>query len=163
MKRRCSFLDNLPAFNFNSGYGEYQLNEQGNRVATDTSKLGSTLMGTMLKEVGDFCDPAIKENWSLKPHQQVIPSIEYKLILAALIDSEQMLLSIEAQLCTRRECKCFDHEGFHQLQCSVEGLRGRNVCTLYMCTAVLQCSITFVLKVPQVMMRNDVSFSLVDL
>ena len=25
--------------------------------------------------------------------------IEYKLILAALIDSEQMLLSIEAQLC----------------------------------------------------------------
>ena len=34
-------------------------------------------------------------------------TIEYKLILAALIDSEQMLLSIEAQLCTRRECKMF--------------------------------------------------------
>ena len=29
--------------------------------------------------------------------------IEYKLILAALIDSEEMLLSIEAQLCTCRE------------------------------------------------------------
>ena len=36
-----------------------------------------------------------------------LPTIEYKLILAALIDSEQMLLSIEAQLCTRRECKTF--------------------------------------------------------
>ena len=35
------------------------------------------------------------------------PGIEYKLILAALIDSEQMLLSTEAQLCTRIECKTF--------------------------------------------------------
>ena len=34
-------------------------------------------------------------------------TIEYKHILAALIDSEQMLLSIEAQLCTRKECKTF--------------------------------------------------------
>ena len=33
--------------------------------------------------------------------------IEYKHILAALIDSEQTLLSIEVQLCTRRECKTF--------------------------------------------------------
>ena len=39
--------------------------------------------------------------------------IEYKLILAALIDSEQMLMSIEAQLCTRIATD--------------EGLRGRNV------------------------------------
>ena len=36
-----------------------------------------------------------------------IMRIEYKHILAALIDSEQMLLSIEAQLCTRKECKTF--------------------------------------------------------
>ena len=34
-------------------------------------------------------------------------TIEYKLILASLIDSEQMLLSIEPQLCTRRECTTF--------------------------------------------------------
>ena len=36
-----------------------------------------------------------------------IKSIEYKHILAALIDSEQMLLNIEARLCTRIECKTF--------------------------------------------------------
>ena len=72
MKRRCAFLDNLPAFNYNSGYGEYQRNERGVMMPTDTRKLGSTLMETMLKEVSDFCDPAIKENWSLKPHQQVL-------------------------------------------------------------------------------------------
>ena len=34
-------------------------------------------------------------------------TIDNKHILAALIDSEQMLLSIEAQLCTRKECKMF--------------------------------------------------------
>ena len=46
-------------------------------------------------------------------------SIRIQLILAALIDSEQTLLSIEAQLCTRIEsAKCFDHEGLHQLQCT---------------------------------------------
>ena len=38
-----------------------------------------------------------------------------KLFLAALIDSEQMLLSIKAQLCTRGEC--FDHKDLCQLQC----------------------------------------------
>ena len=36
---------------------------------------------------------------------QLRRTIEYKLILAALIDSEQMLLSIEAQLCTRRDSR----------------------------------------------------------
>ena len=71
MNRRCGFLDNLPAFNYNTGVGEYITDEQGNRVCTDTKQLGSTLMTTMLREVEDFCDPAIKENWSLKPHQQV--------------------------------------------------------------------------------------------
>ncbi len=71
MKIRCAFLDNLPAFIFNSGFGEYVKNELGNMVATDTRQLGSTLMSTMLREVSDFCDPDIKANWSLKPHQQV--------------------------------------------------------------------------------------------
>lgn len=71
MRRRCAFLDTLPAFNYNSGLGEYIQNEQGRKFTTDTKRLGSTLMGTMLKEVSDFCDPAIKENWSLKAHQQV--------------------------------------------------------------------------------------------
>ena len=46
-------------------------NEKGITRYTDTSKLGSTIMETMLSEVSDFCDPSIKENWLLKPHQQV--------------------------------------------------------------------------------------------
>ena len=71
MKCRCSFLDNLPAFNNNTGEGEHFVNEQGKRVRTDTRQLGSTLMTTMLREVEDFCDPRIKMNWFLKPHQQV--------------------------------------------------------------------------------------------
>lgn len=71
MKIRCGFLDNLPSFNYNVGFGEFLKSEQGSKVATDTRQLGSTLMSTMLREVSDFCDPAIKENWSLKPHQQV--------------------------------------------------------------------------------------------
>lgn len=74
MKRRCAFLDNLPAFNYNTGAGEYYKSETGQKMVTDTRQLGSTLMETMLKEVADFCDPDIKENWSLKPHQQVSPA-----------------------------------------------------------------------------------------
>lgn len=70
MKRRCEFLDNLPAFNFNSGGGEVVTVGSVKRV-TNTQNLGSTLMHTMLSEVSDFCDPGLKENWSFKPHQQV--------------------------------------------------------------------------------------------
>ena len=71
MKRRCQFLDTLPAFNYNTGAGEYTDDGQGKRIVTNTQQLGSTLMNAMLKEVSDFCDPDIKENWSVKPHQQV--------------------------------------------------------------------------------------------
>ena len=71
MKRRYMFLDSLPGFNYNTGSGEYILDEQGQRRANDTRQLGSTLMKTMLNEVKDFCDPDIKDNWSHKPHQQV--------------------------------------------------------------------------------------------
>ena len=71
MNRRCGFLDNLPAFNYNTGVGEYITDEKGKWVCTDTKQLGSTLMMTMLREVEDFCDPGIKNNWSLKPHKQV--------------------------------------------------------------------------------------------
>ena len=71
MTRRCNFLDTLPAFNYNLGRGELVTKECGVRAYTNTSKLGSTLLSTMLKEVNDFCDPTIKENWSVKPHQQV--------------------------------------------------------------------------------------------
>lgn len=71
MKCRCDFLDNLPAFNYNTGAGEYVTNEGGVKVVTNTQQLGSTLMSTMIREVSDFCDPTIKENWALKAHQQV--------------------------------------------------------------------------------------------
>ena len=72
MKRRCAFLDQLPAFNYNTGYGEYFVEPlTGKKKLSDTRQLGSTLMETMLQEVKDFCDPEIKENWSLKAHQQV--------------------------------------------------------------------------------------------
>ena len=64
------FLDNLPAFNYNPGAGEYIV-VNGQRVRTDTHELGSTLVEMMLKEVEDFCDPNIKDNWSHKAHQQV--------------------------------------------------------------------------------------------
>ena len=71
MNRRCSFLETLPAFIYNTGGGEYIVDVRGKQVTTDTKQLGSTLITTMIREVEDFCDPAIKENWSLKPHQQV--------------------------------------------------------------------------------------------
>ncbi len=73
MKRRCDFLDNCPAFNFNPGSSEYLKSEgkKGKKKMNDTSHLGSTLMETMLSEVSDFCDPFIRENWAMKPHHQV--------------------------------------------------------------------------------------------
>ena len=72
MKRRCTFLDNCPAFNYNNGASEFITEEGGQRRKNDTTHLGSTLMDTMFKEVSDFCDPIIRENWSLKPHHQLI-------------------------------------------------------------------------------------------
>ncbi len=64
------FLDNLPAFNYNSGKGEV-LKVKGRRKETDTRQLGSTVMQAMLKEVADFVDPKIKDSWSQEGHQQV--------------------------------------------------------------------------------------------
>ncbi len=73
MKRRCQFLDNCPAFNYNGGSTEYLIGNDGKKHRNDTTQLGSTLMETMLREVSDFCDPIIRENWALKPHHQVSP------------------------------------------------------------------------------------------
>ncbi len=47
------------------------MNDKGEKKKNDTKELGSTLMDTMLKEVSDFCDPFIREDWALKPHHQV--------------------------------------------------------------------------------------------
>lgn len=84
MKRRCEFLDQLPFFNYNTGAGIY-IKETASQ--TNTRQLGSTLMRTMLQEVSDFCDPGIKENWSLKPHQQVIVVCAFVSYLEVIIHS----------------------------------------------------------------------------
>ena len=70
MHRRCAFLDTLPGFNYNNGVGEYT-DINGQCKKTDTRNLGSTMMKAMLSEVKEFCDPSVKQNWALKPHQQV--------------------------------------------------------------------------------------------
>ena len=71
MKRRCFFLDNLSYFNYNNGGGNYT-SKEGQRIITDTSKLGSTLMTTMLEEIESFCKPFTTTNSNTKPHNQVI-------------------------------------------------------------------------------------------
>lgn len=71
MKRRCHFLDNLPAYNYNTGGTEMITNSKGKKVANNTHQLGSTLMRSFLKEVEEFCDPDGQADWSKKPHQQV--------------------------------------------------------------------------------------------
>ena len=71
MKRRCAFLDAIPAFNFNTGAGEYYDDpETRQKEVSNTRQLGSTLMETMLKEAEDFCS-LVKQNWLNEPHQQV--------------------------------------------------------------------------------------------
>lgn len=58
MERRCRFLDNLPAYNYNTGAGI----RVGTGEVTDTRHLGSTLMANMIKEAAQFCHPCIEEN-----------------------------------------------------------------------------------------------------
>lgn len=57
MKRRCWFLDNLPAYNFNTGAST----GEGRGQVTDTKCLGSTLMATMIREAEQFCHPCIEK------------------------------------------------------------------------------------------------------
>ena len=42
----------------------------------DTSRLGSTIMETMLKEVSDFCNSVKRNNWSNSTRQQVLTRLE---------------------------------------------------------------------------------------
>ena len=71
MKRRCHFLDTLPAYNYNTGSSEHVINSKGQKVTNNTRHLGSTLMDAFLREVEEFCDPDSQADWSKKPHQQV--------------------------------------------------------------------------------------------
>ena len=58
MERRCWFLDNLPAYNYNTGAGI----RVGTGEVTDTRHLGSTLMAAMIREADQFCHPCIEED-----------------------------------------------------------------------------------------------------
>ena len=71
MMRRCHFLDNLPAYNYNTGGTEMITTAKGKKIPNNTHQLGSTLMKSFLKEVSEFCDPDGQADWSKKPHEQV--------------------------------------------------------------------------------------------
>ena len=71
MMRRCHFLDNLPAYNYNTGGTEMITTAKGKKLPNNTRQLGSTLMKSFLKEVAEFCDPDGQTDWSKKPHEQV--------------------------------------------------------------------------------------------
>ena len=58
MERRCRFLDNLPAYNYNIGAGI----RVGTGEVTDTRHLGSTLMAAMIEEAEQFCHPCSEED-----------------------------------------------------------------------------------------------------
>ena len=81
MKRRCYFLDNLPAYNYNAGVAELVTNTKGRKVHTNTQHLGSTLMRAFLREAEEFCHPKAQANWSTNPHQQVMTIRLYMYIM----------------------------------------------------------------------------------
>ena len=58
MRRRCWFLDNLPAYNYNTGVG---IKMESGEI-TDTTHLGSILFGAMLREAEQFCQPCFNED-----------------------------------------------------------------------------------------------------
>ena len=87
MARRCMFLDMCPAYNYNEGtYSLFALlcvicvmvmslsaltiascysckTEEGDEVLIDTSKLGSSLLESMLKEVDNLCSAQRRSTW----------------------------------------------------------------------------------------------------
>ena len=60
MRRRCWFLDNFPAYNYNTGDG---IKMESGEI-TDTTHLGSILFGAMLREAEQFCQPCFNEDSS---------------------------------------------------------------------------------------------------
>ena len=68
MQRRCKFLDCLPGYNYNAGEVVYDDTSTGERKIFDTRKLGSTLMGAMLKEASN-CNTL---SWTDQFHIQVL-------------------------------------------------------------------------------------------
>ena len=76
MSRRCNFLEICPAYNFNEGVGSGNAN---------TTKLGSTLMKAMLREVQQYCT---NESWSTLTHQvNLLPMIQLIMDINIFINS----------------------------------------------------------------------------
>ncbi len=80
MKRRCKFLDELPAYNYNVGRGDImnKLPLLGN-THYNVAHLGSILIRAMLREVEDFCDPLVAKKWTGTEYQQVIQYFNFYL------------------------------------------------------------------------------------
>lgn len=92
--RRCVVLDSLSAFVDDTQTGvtmEPFVDESGQSVRTNTSELASTLMGTMLDEVNNFCH---QENWSNKLHQQVRSHLNRCFGIDSLLEYDMQSLSL---------------------------------------------------------------------
>ena len=109
MKRHCA-LDDLLAFNYNTGAGEILFGEtSGKKVQTDTRQFGSTLMQTM--QVGNFCDlDTLKTNflnkiigWNIKLvcRTVCVTNNKNKEVVIFTVSSYQYLL-----LSSRRNLTC---------------------------------------------------------
>ena len=72
MINRCKFLDELPAYNYNTGGAETFEDESGDLVATNTQKLGSTMIRRRLSEVNEFSNYSRLKDWNSFSHNQVI-------------------------------------------------------------------------------------------
>ena len=72
MKRRCYFLDNLPAYKYNTGERKKIPSIEAKKMANNTYQLGFTLMSGFLKEVEHFFNPDLQAGWSRNLHLQVL-------------------------------------------------------------------------------------------
>ena len=73
MYRRCHFLEKCPYLRYNAGVGEPIMNESGKPTGkyTDTRKLRSVLLQTMMDEVSDFCKQSVRMHRKDNPYNQV--------------------------------------------------------------------------------------------
>ena len=73
MYRRCHFLEECPYLKFNEGVGVLKMNARGKPTGeyTNTCKLRSVLLETMMDEVSDFCKHSVKTHQYGSPYNQV--------------------------------------------------------------------------------------------
>lgn len=72
MYRRCKFLEESPYLMFNEGSGiPIKDDESGRLRQTDTHKLRSVLLDTMLGEVSQFCEYHDRKDLQKQQYHQV--------------------------------------------------------------------------------------------